>query len=1183
MGTPDLSARFSVTRRLGEGGFGTVYEARDRRFGDRVALKLLRRDHAKAIYRFKREFRSLAGVVHPNLVRLYELLVEDDALYFTMELVDGIDLMTHVCGGSQPPERTLTAEVHERREPAAALPIATDFTKLRHVFAQLANGVQALHDARKLHNDIKPSNVLVAHDGRVVLLDFGLVADLEAEERRGAVTPGYAAPEPTLTAAADWYSVGAVMFEALTGRLPVAGAACACADAELAALCSELVALDPALRPGGAEVIRRLGGAAVRTHTPRRRLFGRDAELETLRAAWTACWEAPTMVRVIAMSGLGKTALVEEFLDELDEETLILRGRCYEQESIPYKALDTIIDALGEHLRRLGPEATELLPANCALLARLFPVLRDTLRETDAVETGDSLEQRRRAFLVLRELLHRIAARRPVVVFIDDLQWGDVDSARLLLELLRPPDAPRLLVIASYRPETGVGLLDAFDAERIAFADRRIELAPLSQAASLALARELLGAHQALVGTISEESAGNPLFIQQLAAHAGETRESTRRAGLADLIIARVHELDAAARRLVETVALAGQPIEEAVALRAANLDVESSRPATLSGRDSRLLIARAVGTTTMLESAHDRIRETLVQTLAPAETRLGHRRIAEALLALSTPEPDTLVRHFRGAGDDARTREYALLAADRADHALAFDRAADYYKLILELTPAAAADRWQLLERHGGALANAGRAAESAESYEASATALTGSGRDDLVLLARRRAGELTLRSGRIPLGIQRMERVLRSVGVQPPRSRRAAGLLSVGRRLRLFARGIEPRSGTPSPQTRARLDALFSVGTGVSMANHVLADALHLQHLLESLDAGDRSHVVRGLGHEVAFESVIGGSWLRKRCDAALAQMAALVAVDGDPYLRAWTHQATGVMWWFRGDWVKCADELARAITTYRTHCHGVAWEVAMCEAYRLPALAYLGEIAKLCEIVPRAYATARELGDLFAANTLELGQQSLVHLAADRPETAIAEADAAIEPFPRETYLGPHYHHLFAIVQAALYRGHAAEAWAAVEAAWKEIEGARFLSAQCLRVEIRHLRARTALAVAAIEPRRARKLHDVALADAARIARDDVGPAAPFAAMIRAGVARARGAHGDTHSALEAAVRGFDAAHMAMYAHAARYRFGELVGGTRGSELRDGATAWMTGQGIVRPAAMIAMLAP
>ncbi|HET8934735.1 MAG TPA: serine/threonine-protein kinase, partial [Polyangiales bacterium] len=209
--------RYEIVRELGTGGAGAVYLVRDRETGEQLALKRLQRIDQKSVQRFKREFRSLAHVHHPNLIRLYDLGHAQDGWFLTMEYVQGRSLSE---------ELSAAHDVHATRAAANDQSSDAEFVaRVIGLFDQLASGVHAIHQAGMLHRDLKPSNVMVASDGRVVVLDFGLVRGIEGDQvtQDGTIsgTPAYMAPEQAsaepLSEASDWYAFGVMLYEMLAG------------------------------------------------------------------------------------------------------------------------------------------------------------------------------------------------------------------------------------------------------------------------------------------------------------------------------------------------------------------------------------------------------------------------------------------------------------------------------------------------------------------------------------------------------------------------------------------------------------------------------------------------------------------------------------------------------------------------------------------------------------------------------------------------------------------------------------------------------------------------------------------------------------------------------------------------------------------------------------------------------
>ncbi len=397
-------AGYAVEEWLGEGGMGVVYRARELETDRVVALKMLKRMDPNGIYRLKREFRTLVEIAHPNLVRLHALRCVDDAWFFTMELIEGRAFLEFLgvdpWRSSSPPPSGLTATVDGPEASPASRDQRVDDERvellLRSSFSQLVQGIAAVHRAGKIHCDIKPSNLMVDATARVVVLDFGVSSffgqsdPLMTLETGMAGTPEYMSPEQIagepLGPPSDLHAVGAVLYEALSGTRPFSGPRQAMMDRklremppppssvrpvpakDLESLCMDLLARRPEERPTAREVLARLGhslrpGQSIpptllsaydsavlpersspppSSIRPSIGLVGRTAELAWLSAAANDVGPSrPVVAIVTGASGVGKSALVDTFAREVSvAPTVLLHGRCYESESVPFKAFD---------------------------------------------------------------------------------------------------------------------------------------------------------------------------------------------------------------------------------------------------------------------------------------------------------------------------------------------------------------------------------------------------------------------------------------------------------------------------------------------------------------------------------------------------------------------------------------------------------------------------------------------------------------------------------------------------------------------------------------------------------------------------------------------------------------------------------------------------------------------------
>ncbi len=1211
-GEPDSSPRFDVVRPLGQGGMGVVYEAIDHAMNAHVAVKLLPESNARGVLLFKREFRSLARIVHPYLVALYELIAHEGDWCFTMELVDGVDFT-------------------EWARPNGVLDVARTVVATR----QLVEGLAYLHARGVIHRDVKPSNVLVTHSGVVKILDFGLAEDLDSrgtsDDSSGGtlafMSPEQLSGEP-LTTASDFYSIGAMLVEALSGqpsfsgtpirvmgdkllqRVPALDEMMGTVPPALVSLCVDL--LNPAAesRPDAEAILQRLGELApggepsadvvdrVAVSTARvSPVVGRDAELASLRDAAAASRAGATvMVGARGRSGSGKSVLVAQFLKELHEpEVLLLAGRCYEQESVPYKGIDAVVDALARHLNTLDQDALgRLLPDGTGLLAQLFPVLQQVegieQLARDAVLIPDRRERRRQAFAAFRSLLSRLANDYVVVVHIDDLHWGDTDSAALLLDLLQPPYESPLLLLVSYRSEyedTSECLRMLLQSESLEAVLRFVDVGPLAEKEAQSLARSLLGdrtdadRHAAMV---AREAKGNPYFIAELSRDLLERTSddpimTSAEFSLDDVLRHRVSRLPAEDRDLIDILSVSARPLRLRHARDAVGVGTFS--PQLIARlRAQNLLRSTGPSLDDELELYHDRVRESVFARMPAEAQQHCHARLAQTLAPDQRVDAETIAVHFERAGNAERAGEFYARAADGAARALAFERAVKLYRLAIDLRPSLDATATAPLRvKLGHALANAGQSGESGDAFlRAAADIGDPTKQTDLLRLA---ATQLCI-SGRVDEGRAIFRDAMRRAGLALPNA--GMGILPslLLRRARVEFSNLEAaRSANAkgTPQQLARIDMLWSVSTSLSGVDHVGVASLQAKALLLALHAREPQRLARCLSWEAVLRASGGGKQART-VEQLLSIAEELANRIDEPHAQGMVQLASAWSAFLRGNFPMAVQHAVPAVSTFRERCTGVAWELVMSETAISWAHVHMGDTDGVRQSIRQYYDDVLERGNrVLITNFLSVVQPFLA-LAEDDPAASAHALREALELWPHKGYHVQHVSLLWSWSRLHLYNDEAEASLARYEAEWAPMRNALHLRGLLSRVTQVDSRGRSALAVAMKRGGDA-GLMTRARRDAEALQREQDPLAAPYADRLFGLIARYERNEVEAARRLRVSHEAFAQRGALIDAAVTRRCFGNVVGGDEGQSEIVAAEHVMRELGVKNLDAMTRML--
>lgn len=548
--------RYTVLKKLGEGGKGIVYKARDTVLNRVVAIKMLKSavTSEEAYSRFMIEAQAVAKLNHPNIVSIYDIGKEDEKQFFVLEFVDGESLRDII--GTYPEGKC-------------------DIQTILRIGMDVCGALQYAHSQKVLHRDIKPENVIVTREGVAKLMDFGL-AKMIGQPRltqEGVIvgTVAYVAPEVALgkgaDARSDLYSLGAVLYEAAVGRPPFPGddpikvifghihdsptpldklnpkVPQALADCVM-----KLLEKDPEKRYQSAEDLSKalievseefLKEALMPTHKPsivvpsprpiatrEVQLIDRVEEMNILREAVDrAVHGEGGLVFVSGEAGIGKTRLARELRAYARLRGMqVLYGRCpalFRMDGVPPYILWS--EVIRDYLENCSPEQLyRVVGFYPAEVAKLVPELKQRLAAIPQSLPISPEHERDRLFEAVSQLITNISKETPLLVVLDDLQWTDQTSLLLLHYLARGVYKTPLLLLGAYR-ETDIDerhpispVLTELNRERLlqSVTLKRMSLNDTSEMIKRILEQDEVP--KEFCELVYERTRGNPFFVEEV-------------------------------------------------------------------------------------------------------------------------------------------------------------------------------------------------------------------------------------------------------------------------------------------------------------------------------------------------------------------------------------------------------------------------------------------------------------------------------------------------------------------------------------------------------------------------------------------------------------------------------------------------------------------------------------------
>ncbi|MCA9194706.1 MAG: protein kinase [Planctomycetales bacterium] len=802
---------FLLTHMIGRGGMGYVYSAIDLRNAAQVAIKISRRMDGYSIFRFLEEFRWLSQIDHNHVVKLYDAFSEGDHRFFSMELVEGMDIVTWYRENAVPGE---------------------NWTALRMYLSQIASAIDYLHQLGLVHRDIKATNILISKK-RAVLLDLGLVirANQPSPSINGAWvdeivgTLDYMAPERILrqppVPANDWYSFGVVIYEILVGRFPpikvdlsqtrdtdryFLDASQLLKDLsdcpkDLATLVLQLLQPDPANRPSGESIIKQLGGSITRPSKlsvdvtcPRRNqiLDKLDYLFETFRHDHQA-----QVICIRGESGIGKSTLVSHWLCRLNTRDLtVLRIRCHQEDHTPLRLLAAILREVIQQLmfkpsmqwqatvNKFGPTIADIFP-------QIHHLIGATPSANELLKSNPMPGLLSMGLQAVQSLLIELTQLQPMLLAIESAHWADIESCEVLAKLTSSSDQFHGIVVlcdeeeVENNPVNSCFLMGQNPATEDSNRNNltRIHLDPLPNEVCQELLQQWsesaglpLNADDSLQLILA--SGGNPFLLEEVfRSYVRQFQHSEHHGPTSDAQLSvrhRIGRLPRTAEKVLQFLTVADSAVGFHQ-LQMVSRVLPNQLLHTVSLLSSQGWIRNGgQGFDPSIEIAHERFRKAIIQIMPPAQLQRRHFRWGR-ILSCETPKNwPRIAFHYQSAGYFREAAASYLQAALELARKGAFQSALAF--IALAEHPEAArspSERLAVSRLKADCLANSGFCVAAAELYDA----LSKTHGPDQALLTSL-AGEQWIRAGKLESGQERLSEGIRHLDISPNNSKNTTKL---------------------------------------------------------------------------------------------------------------------------------------------------------------------------------------------------------------------------------------------------------------------------------------------------------------------------------------------------------------------------------------------------------------------